>query len=337
MKCTYTALLLTVVLLVNIPTIPSTTMDTQSYWYDPQEITLQDNAYNITDYFSLQWWYIDAVFDSNYSVHIGVMSIGAKGRLGFFLFQINLYLNGTLVEKQFQFIPVHQLDLSPDQLLIQCSNKTLLKGYLTNEETMALDVDIDINGLQVNLTFTGLTKGWKGFTGLGMWGCPLPKAEVRGTITMQGEPLNVSGTGYQEHGWDVRRLHRSWYWGKFFSDSTSVVFSQNMKNRWTEDIFVVVINSGEENYSSIAREHIVFDHVEYEFIHGRFIPARSVFQVNEGDIMVNVTFEVESIHFTSLLFLNYWRFHIHVTGVISVDNVSDVVDDFQIMEILYLP
>ena len=36
-----------------------------SYWYNPEDIALKDNVYNVTDYFSLQWWYVDAVFDNN--------------------------------------------------------------------------------------------------------------------------------------------------------------------------------------------------------------------------------------------------------------------------------
>ena len=325
-------------LLVNIIGVPITKSYGDSYWFDPEDITLEDNAYNITDYFSLQWWYIDAVFDNNYSIHIGIMTIGSKGISGFFLFQINVYKEGELLEKKFKFVPERFVDTSQSEPLIKLLGKDILRGYIDDEDRMALDVSLEIKGLKADLKFTSLTKGWKGFTGYGMWSCPIPKAEVQGNITVKGDIITVNGTGYQEHGWDVRHLHRNWYWGKFFSDSNSVIFSQNMKNRWQEDIFLVVVNSGEENYTSIARENITFNHMDFKFNHGRLIPLKSIFQIDEKDIHIDVVFNVQSIHFSSIVLLNYWRFHIRVTGTISVNGIVEEVDDeFQIMEILHYP
>lgn len=306
-------------------------------WYNPRDASLKDNIYNVTDYFSLQWWYLDAVFDNNYSIHIGIMTVGSKGTHGLFLFQMSVYKDGVFLERKFRLIPVSFVEISQSKPSIKISGKEILRGYIDDKDRLTLDVSLEIKGLKADLNFTGLTKGWKGFTGQGMWSCPLPKANVQGTITIDNETIHVNGTGYQEHGWDVRHLHRSWYWGKFTSNYTNTIFSKNMKNRWEEDTFIVVINSGEENYTSVARENIDFYHTDYKFDHGRFIPMKSVFQVEEDNINVNVKFEVQSIHFTSLLFLNYWRLHTKVTGVISIGEFTENVSDFQIMEILHLP
>ena len=324
-------------LLANIISVPIVKPCGDPYWYDPEDITLEDNAYNVTDYFSLQWWYIDAVFDNNYSIHIGISTIGSRGTHGLFLFQMSVYKEGKFLEKKFRFVPTRFVEASQNEPLIKLSGKEILKGYIDDEGRMALDISLEIKGLKADLKFTGLNKGWKGFTGLGMWGCPLPKAHVQGTITFNDETVPVNGTGYQEHGWDIRRLHRSWYWGKFNSNSTSVIFSQNMKNRWIEDVFPVVVNSGKENYTSITRENIVFYHTDYNFDHGRFIPMKSVFQVDQNDIQINVEFEVQSIDFRSLILINHWRFHLKVSGSITVGNITENVDDFQMMEILHHP
>jgi hypothetical protein len=328
---------LLIFLLVNVLYVPTIKSNNNPYWYDPRDVELKDNAYNITDYFSLQWWYFDAMFDNDYSIYVGMMTVGSKGIHGFFLFQIDVYKNGELIEKKFRFVPVRFVDASHSEPLIKVLGKEVLRGYVNDEDRMVLDISLDIRGLRADLKFTGITKGWIGFTGLGMWGCPLPKAHVTGNITVEDENIPVNGTGYQEHGWDVRRLHRSWHWGKFTSDSTNVVFSQNMKNRWEEDVFLVVVNAGEENYTSIFRENIKLYHEEYVFNHGRLIPVKSVFEVDQDDIQINVEFEVQSIDFKRLLIFNYWRLHAKVNGTISAGNITEDIDDFQIMDFFHHP
>ena len=325
------------IFMANILYVPIVRSNYNPYWYDPRDATLEDNAYNITDYFTLQWWYFDAMFDNDYSIHVGMMTVGSKGIHGFFLFQINVFKDGELIEKKFRLIPVRFVDASYSEPLIKIFDKEILRGYIDDEDRMILDVSLDIKGLKADLKFTGVTKGWIGYTGLGMWGCPLPKAHVVGNLTVKGEKISVNGTGYQEHGWDIRRLHRSWHWGKFTSSSTNVVFSQNMKNRWKEDVFLVVVNVGEDNYTSVFRENINLFHEEYVFNHGRFVPIKSVFQVYQDDIQINVEFKVQSIDFRSLLFFNYWRLHVKVNGTISVGDILENIDDFQIMDFLHKP
>jgi hypothetical protein len=304
-------------------------------WYDPEDIGLEDNAYNTTEYFSLQWWYIDAIFDNNYSTHIGIMTIGAKSTYGFFLFQINIYKEGELLEKGFKFLPLRWIDTSQNDSILSFRGQEIVGTYL-NDEQMVLTLSLELKEVATKLTFTGLVKGWKGHTGQGMYAVPLPRATARGTITIHNEVISVKGTGYQEHGWDARHLHRSWYWGKFGSASANIVFSQNMKNRWEEDIFLVVVNYN-TTYISITRENIRFTHSEFIWNHGRRIPITSCFTVNQEELCINVEFRVQTIEFKTLLFLNYWRFHVHISGTITLEDVAEEIDDLQIMEILHLP
>ena len=251
---------------------------TNPFYYSPTEANLLDNAYNTTDYFSLQWWYIDAMFDNNYSIHIGMSTIGARGKYGFFLFQINIYHQGKIIEKKFKIEPLRNIQASTTKPHMILKENTIFQGYINQQGNMKLNITLEIKGIAVNLTFNGTTKGWVGYTGLGMWGCPIPKAIVQGTITILGNETIVQGTGYQEHGWDIRRLHRSWYWGKFITENYNVIFSKNMKNRWEEDVFLVVVNDGEENYTSLFRENISLEHCEYVFDHAHFIPVHSIFR-----------------------------------------------------------
>jgi len=305
--------------------------------YLPEDIITYDTAYNVTDHYALQWWYLDAVFTNNDSIHLGIMTVGTHGRNGLYLLQIQFYENGTLIHHARRLVPLRCITASPDSLALSLAGKDFLKGYLTDDQNMAVDVNLTVDDISVNLTFIGETKGWKGDTSLGMWGCPLPKAAVHGTITINDEPLTVAGTGYQEHGWDVQRLHRSWFWGKIASDHMNLVFSQNMKNRHEEDVFVTVVNWGEDDYCGIDRANITLTPTLSVWDHGRRIPWEAVFKADQGDIHINVTITVLTVDFSSILVVNYWRLHTRVTGTMSCGDMTDLVDSIQIMEVFHFP
>jgi predicted secreted hydrolase len=307
----------------------------EPFWYQPKDATLNNNAYNQTPYFSLQWWYLDASFNNSYTAHIGLLTIGAHATTGFFLVQIHIYDQGTLLAQRIQLIPLRCFHLSTQEPVISYQGKEVLRSYLDQNNQMCVTVQLSIKDLQVDLLFTGTTKGWIGDTGLGMWGCPLPKAEVTGILTIKGKQIPVQGSGYQEHGWDVRRLHKSWYWGKCSSEHMNLVFSQNMKNRHSEDVFIALVNNQYTNYTSIHRENITFVHVKYTLNHGRFIPIESFLTIHEGLSTVQVRMQVKSIDYKNVLLVHYWRFHVQVTGVISYNNTTEEINEVQMMEIFH--
>jgi predicted secreted hydrolase len=307
------------------------------FWYQPHDASLADNAYNQTSYFSLQWWYLDATFNNSFSVHVGLLTIGAQATNGFFLVQINIYDNGTLYAQRLSLIPLRLMSVSTQEPFVRYQGKELLQSYLNQDDRLCVAVNLTIKDLQVVLLFTGVTQGWIGTTNHGMWGCPLPRATVNGTLTIKGSQIPVHGSGYQEHGWDVRRLHRSWYWGKFTSNHMNVVFSQSMKNRWDEDVFLAMVNNPDNNYTSIQRKNISLVQLKSMYSHGRFIPVESFLTIQEGLYSIHVRLVVKSIDFKNLGLIHYWRFHAQITGVITYDGISEEVNDVQIMEIFHLP
>jgi predicted secreted hydrolase len=305
--------------------------------YTPQDDTLQDNAYNTTNRFALQWWYLDAAFTTNTSTHIGVVTIGAHRTIGFYLLQLQYYINGTLAHQDRRIIPLKRVTAATETLLLTLQGKTFLREYLTDEHDRALEVNLTINNMTTNLTFTGTMKGWKGSTNLGMWGCPLPKATVQGTITINTTTIPVQGIGYQEHGWNIRKLHRSWFWGKIVSEHLNLIFSQNMKNHTEEDVFVAVLNYGKENYTSIGRANITLLPSEYTWTHGHHIPMSYALKMDQDGIHINVTIKAVTVHFSTILIMNYWRFHMKVTGTMTCGNLTDSIDNYQIMEAFHFP
>ncbi|MFH1100664.1 MAG: hypothetical protein V1726_01330 [Methanobacteriota archaeon] len=315
--------------------VPIVKADSADYYYVPEDSILADNSYQATSFYSLQWWYIDAMLNNNYSVYLGFTTLGAEGAHGLFLYHITVFKNGDVIEKQFRFVPLRLVEFSQDESFIRVSDAVVMNGWIDEEQRMGVNVSLEINHIHVDLHLTGVVKGWKGYTGHGMWGCPLPKALVNGTITIHDEVIPVTGVGYQEHGWNIRRLHRSWCWSKFSTNHTNIVFSQNMKNRFDEDVFIVVVNVGEGEYLSIPRDNVVFRTLEYRWDHGRFIPITSVFQVDTDTLHIDVEIQVQSVCFTSLVIMNRWQLHTRVHGQVSWGNSTEIVDDSQIMEVFH--
>jgi predicted secreted hydrolase len=331
-KC---AMICTILLLV-IPLGTSSTITAQDpFYYDPYTTTLQDNTYNQTGQYTLQWWYLDASLNDSYSLHIGFLTIGAHATSGFFLIQINLYKDTILHIQRFELLPLRLMTVSTQEPLLRYHGQDLLKGFQNADDHLCLNISLTIKDLAIDLLFVGDTTGWVGPTTRGMWGCPLPKATVTGTITIQQHQVPVHGIGYQEHGWDVRGIHKSWYWGKCTTEHMNLIFSQSMKNPTNEEIFLAVLSTPNGNYTSLHRQNITLTHTTYTRNHGQQIPTESTLTIDEGPTKVQLHIHVLSIDYRTLLFIQYWRFHVHVTGTLTYQNTTEPVDEIQIMEIFH--
>jgi hypothetical protein len=304
--------------------------------FTPVDVELPDLGYNQTNKIAAQWWYFDAVFSNNYSLVVGIFHFSIASKIGFFFIRINLYENGHFRQRSYQFIPLKQITYSTDKPELSYLGSQIYGAEYDNNQRINVHLNVTVVDTQVNLTFSELTKGWKGYTGRGWWSCPTPKANVTGTLRIHNNYIPVMGKGYHEHAWLVQSMHRNWKWGKFSSPSTNTIFSKNMKNFREEDIFLVVINTDDYNYTSINRNNISYQHIDYIFDHGKLIPIKSKLEINQHPIYVNVTFSAKTLHFTSLILLNYWRFHMQITGYITVNNQTEEINDKQIMEYLYL-
>ena len=308
----------------------------EDQYFDPIDIELSDLGYNLTNKISAQWWYFDAVFSNNYSTVVGIFHLGIAGKIGFFFIRINMYENGQFLERCYKIIPQRQITFSLETPELTYKNSNIYSGKYDSNQKILAHLNVTIVDTRINLNFSELTKGWKGYTGRGWWSCPLPKAQVNGSIKTHNKTMQVNGIGYHEHAWMVQSMHRNWKWGKFSSLTTNTIFSKNMKNLREEDMFLVVINTDAHNFTSIHRDNLSYSHVDYMFDHGKFIPIKSVLEINQEPIHLIVTFEAESVHFTSLIILNYWRFHMQIKGNITINDKSEEIDDHQIMEYLYI-
>ena len=112
--------------------------------------------------------------------------------------------------------------MSSEIPFVQINGKTTLAGsYDDTTRNFIYDVSFDFAGNAAVLHFVGCTEGWKGQHPSGdWWAVILPRATVTGTITIDNTTLNVEGTGYHDHNWDVNEracFNFGWFWGKFNS------------------------------------------------------------------------------------------------------------------------
>lgn len=97
-------------------------------------------------------------------------------------------------------------------------------------------IHIAEDGMQFDLTFESLVPMWQpgeGLTNYGedsffAWVVAAPKAQVTGTIVVNGKRHEVTGIGYHDHNWGkgtMPRIVDHWYWGRVYADDLTVVYA----------------------------------------------------------------------------------------------------------------
>lgn len=91
--------------------------------------------------------------------------------------------------------------------------------------------------IRVNLSFKTLVSGWKPGDGLIKfgnatrffgWAVPQPRADVFGTIDIDGLSETLKGIGYHDHNWGTVSLMETlnaWSWGRIYTDDFTLVFA----------------------------------------------------------------------------------------------------------------
>jgi len=115
----------------------------------------------------------------------------------------------------------------------------------------------------LHLNYTAEVQGWKPnaidrFEEIGWsWVIPVPRAHVNGWIEINEEILTVEGEGYHDHILKTKSVQAlyGWYWGRFFCDEITIVWSQIMLGRQQPLISFLMV-AFEQN---IAGESIILE------------------------------------------------------------------------------
>lgn len=309
------------------------------------DITPKDDAFHgSVKRLASEWWYFDAVFSNNYSIHIGCRTFSKKN-FGTVMPFLELYKDGKPVfkgKKRFRF---KHFQTSKDIPLAKIFNSKILefdqeRYKKTGEWTYKVTLKMGINA--VDLTYIGTIKGWKIETDAESWTVALPKAKVTGYILVNGKKINVEGVGYHDHNWNYTLLTainygKAWYWGKVKSDNYNLVWANIVKSS-SNSMKVGIVNQGNNKYYNINPECIKFKSDKIERVQGKKTPTMFTVKiddvVNNIPINVNIKMEAYEIQYDRVLIAPYWRYHVKTSGEISVDNKKEKVDNIEIMEFL---
>jgi hypothetical protein len=96
----------------------------------------------------------------------------------------------------------------------------------------------------------------------------------------------------------------------------------------------MVLNHDKGGYTNIPYEKIQFSMRNYTFNDGWLIPTSFLFKVEDEKTNIVIKADaIDVVHQTSLATFNYWRYHVHVKGMITINSTTENIDNVQIMDL----
>jgi len=307
----------------------------------PEEISIEDDGFHESEASRFtEWWYFDAVFDNGYSAQMSVRLLSIiKKRLVIIFQRLDIYKDGELVVHHRKRCPLRNFKALREIPLVKLGDKQVINGYIDkNTGNWVYDLSFEINDTSANLRFEGQTQGWKGRNpGDDWWAVLVPRADVKGTINVNGKQINVGGIGYHDHNWDVRlkaAKNLGWFWGKINFKNFTVTWATIFKDMNIGQP-LLVINKIKEGHINVLPQNIDFIGDVLCIENGKSIPHRFVLQTNTEDATLNVTMKVLKIHHVKMMLrMHYWRFHVSCKGSLKVGSEYESVDETQIAEFI---
>lgn len=309
-----------------------------------EPIIPKDDGFHGAKKLSAEWWYFDGVFSEDYSFHIGIRTFSRKNRGRGTLF-FELYHNEKIIFEKKKRFSFKEFETSKEYPSVRIQNQKILDfdeiRYKKYGEWI-YHITCLFDNCSVDLYFTNITQGFKIESNKESWTVALPKAKILGFIEYNGNKLLVDGIGYHDHNWNYTLLSaltygKGWYWGKIKSKTFNIVWANVLKRSGYQDLLAIV-SINQNGFYNINPKNIIFKPEKYKNYKNRKIPSQIHLYfkdiINQIPINVKIIMDVEHIHFTRVFFASYWRYHIKVKGSISVNKVTEHIDDKQIMEYL---
>lgn len=178
-----------------------------------------------------EWWYFDAAFDDgSYLVVILHSSL------------YNAADHKPTVDLRYYpakgepIVAIGRFQRSAyDAATDQC--RVRIGDCLAVDEGSCYRLSLQQGPVRAELTFWPRLPGWRAGTGHLFadeatghhfdWVVPLPRAQVEGTLSIEGRPRAVRGTGYHDHNWGTLYLPAAfsrWTWGRVVDNEWTLIF-----------------------------------------------------------------------------------------------------------------
>lgn len=303
----------------------------------PQDMMIRDDAFHGRGRLPFtEWWYFDAMFDNGYSVQMSIRIISSFGK-GLVFERLDMYYNHTIITDRTRTFQMSDLNASSEIPLVQLQGTTIFTGTL-NATTGFFDyvVSFEFPGYAADLRFVGCTQGWKGQQkGGDWWAVALPRADVSGSIIIDNETIDVEGTGYHDHNWDVTAtsvMRFGWFWGKFNSPDYSVTWSMLLPNRISK-VPILVVNKRNAGYLAIPQKEVWFSAEDIRSDHLMRVPYFFNIGTMTETVLLIVDMAVIHVDYKRIMgTMHYWRFHVKCTGTILLDGQAETVNGVFIAE-----
>ena len=312
------------------------TTDPTSYSFHPENITQLDDVYHGSNQsFATEWWYFDATLNERYTVQFSI-HIYDFFETGFARIQCNIYDEGIPIISTRTIEEMSSLTLSKKVPYITLDNMPIMTcNYDSSGAPDEYFITYSGSNFSFDLIYQSVTKGWKGKHSAGDWAVILPKALVRGKLTIDNLVHPVSGMGYHDHNWNVTisaGMNYGWVWGKTLTKQHGITWA-NIFETWYSESPLIVVNKDNGGYENIPAEQMSFSITKFKFFYGMILPDGFSILAQTDTCLLSVTIDVIDSDFKTVLgFINYWRYHIHTTGKIIIDNQTEIIDDYSLAE-----
>jgi predicted secreted hydrolase len=251
-------------------------------WFGPgrkdgqiKSITPKDDALHIDmkKRGTIEWWYFDARLDNGYTV-VGFFRAKNErnGKTGV---EITIYKpDGKKIQNVIDY-PHSALKASKEIPDVQIGNNFIKVDY-TNKELPTYEIFLDEGDFGFHLIYKAKVHGWKpgeGYIEFGKskqfgWVIALPRAEVEGTIKVDGETIQVNGIGYHDHNWlnfNFALLLDAWLWGRIFSENFTVIYAYIKCNKKMDNypIKVLMLAKNENVFLSSGEYELTQEDFKY--------------------------------------------------------------------------
>lgn len=179
-----------------------------------------------------EWWYFDGHLDDGSTLVIVFFTKPIDGADGPLKPMVRVDLDRADGTKLSKLIAVEPSMFSSSKE--RCDVR--MGPHRVEGDLHVYTVNIALPDFEARLTLTGETQPWRPGAGVITFGAKdekyfawlpaVPHGKLEGTLKIDGQPLDVHGTGYHDHNWgnaSLVGLVHDWYWGRAHVGPYSVI------------------------------------------------------------------------------------------------------------------
>lgn len=303
-----------------------------------EKISLKDDAFHGAGYFPFtEWWYFDASFSNNYSASMAIRIIGLF-KIHICIQRMDIYKKGKKNFSKRKAYFHSSFFKSNSKPILKIKEKKIMEGFIDKKGNWTYNLFFDIEDTSARLKYVGKSEGWKSKVPGSMWSVILPRAEVSGTLIIDGEKMDVKGSGYHDHNWNVRPstpiFIKGWFWGRFTTKIFTFIWSNVIHSKKISTL-IFVINQENKGYIKINQKDIKFTKKDFKKSKNKKIPRSFNIKIDNDELFLDVKMKADVVTHTKVMgFMNYFRYHMVYKGTYKKDDIKENIDDFQIAELL---